>query len=168
MEHICAGSHCGRPYVPNPRVKHQKYCCRPECQRERKSLWHKRKLKTDDEYKQNRTAAQQGWRGRHPDYWRNYRKAHPEYGTRNRELQRERNKKARCVAVRAGPICGTMAKTDNPASSVAKTDEPVIAKTDALTSLISGTYQLIPVLPGMIAKTDALFVQLSLLSSAYG
>jgi len=158
MERICAGSHCGKPYVPNPKVRNQQYCSRPECQQERKALWHRRKLRTDEEYKQNRSAAQRGWRERHPDYWRNYREAHPEYSERNRALQLERNKKARCVDVRAGPLSGVIAKMDS----------AVIAKTDALTSIISGTYQLIPVVPGVIAKMDALLVQLSLVSSSYG
>jgi len=158
MERICSGSHCGQPYVPNPKVKHQQYCSRSACQQERKALWHRRKLLTDEEYQQNRSAAQQGWRERHPDYWRDYRKAHPEYSERNRVLQRERNKKARCVAERAGPLSG----------EVAKMDSAVIAKTDALGGVISGTYRLVPFVPGVIAKTDALLVQLSVVSSVYG
>ena len=158
MEQVCAGIHCGRLYMPNPKVKNQHYCSRPECQRERKAEWHKRKLRTDTEYRQNRSAAQQGWRKRHPDYWRNNRRAHPDYRERNRVLQRARNQQARSPDVPAEP----------PGVDIAKMDSAVVAKTDALGGLLSGTYQLIPMVPGVIAKTDALLVQLSVLSSAYG
>lgn len=37
--------------------------------------------------------AQQAWSQRNPDYWREYRKSHPEYVERNRVLQQERNAK---------------------------------------------------------------------------
>jgi hypothetical protein len=54
------------------------------------------------------------------------------------------------------------------ADVIAKTDAAVIVKTDAITRVISGTYRLIPVVSGMIVKTDELVVQLSFLSNDYG
>ncbi len=150
MERICAGSHCGRVFTLNPRVKDQRYCSRAECQKERRALWHKRKIMTDRDYKRNQDAAQQLWRKTRPDYWRNYRKLHPEYTERNRVLQRERNRKARGGQGGAAPPVG------------------MIAKMDSLTNVKSGTYHLIPVVSGVIAKMDSLIVQLSIIPAGYG
>lgn len=162
---ICTCVHCSAQYVQNPRVKNQRYCSCPECQRERKSLWHKQKLQTDVAYKQNRFAAQQKWQEKHPDYWRNYRKTHPKSSERNRILQIARNKKARCIVEKDMILTDTIALAN--ASMIAKTEAPVIAKTDALTDVISGAYWLVPVVAGMIAKTDALKIQLSVISRGY-
>jgi hypothetical protein len=156
MDQICAGSHCGRVFTPNPRVKDQRYCSRAECRKERRALWHKRKVATDRDYKRNQDAAQRLWRQTHPDYWRNYRKSHPGYTERNRVLQRERNGKARSGQCGASPPVGVIAK-----------DGSVIAKMDSLTNVKSGTYHLIPVVFGVIAKMDSLVVQLSIIPAGY-
>ena len=150
MEQICAGSNCGRVFTSNPKVKDQRYCSRAECRKERRALWHKRKVATDRDYKRNQDAAQRLWRQTHPDYWRNYRKSHPAYTERNRVLQRERNRKAR------GGKGGPAPPID------------VIAKMDSLTDFKSGTYHLVPVVSGVIAKMDSLIVQLSILPTGYG
>src|SRR3989339_1488559 len=181
MERICAGSHCGRVFTLNPRVKDQRYCSRAECQKERRSLWHKRKIMTDRDYKRNQDAAQQLWRKTRPDYWRNYRKLHPAYTERNRVLQRERNRKARGEKSGAAPPVGVIAKED---LVIAKMDSltnvrsgtyrlvpvvsGVIAKMDSLTNVRSGTYRLVPVVSGVIAKMDSLIVQLSIIPAGYG
>lgn len=158
MERRCAGSHCGRSFVPNPRVKNQHYCSCTRCQKERKALWQKRKQRIDAEYKENQSSAQREWRKKHPSYWRNYRKMHPLYTEKNRALQRERNRKAR-DAVEGARALGDV---------VSKGDLPMIAKMDALSRVKPGTYRLVPVVPGVIAKMDALLVQLSLLPEGYG
>ena len=157
MDQICAGSYCGRVFTPNPRVKDQRYCSRAECRKERRALWHKRKVATDRDYKRNQAAAQRLWRKTHPDYWRNYRKSHPEYTECNRVLQRERNRKARGERGGLAPPLGMIAREDS-----------VIAKMDSLTAFKSGTYHLIPVVSGVIAKMDSLIVQLSIIPAGYG
>ena len=60
--------HCGGTFLCNPRVKNQKYCSDKECRR-----------------------------ARYPacDYQKQYRKKHPEYVNRCRELQKKRYKKRR-------------------------------------------------------------------------
>lgn len=159
MERKCAGSNCGEWFEPDRRVKNQQYCSRPACQRERKKLWHRRKLCRDVGYRLNRSAAQREWRTRHPDYYRDYRASHPDYCERNRVLQQARNRSLRYPSVVAAGV---------PTDGVANMDSSVIAKTDAITQVVSGTYRLIPVVSGLIAKTDELVVQLSFLSTGYG
>jgi len=91
MEAICC-AHCQQFFVPNPRIKNQRYCSHPACQRARKTLWQKQKLKADSDYKANQQDCQKQWRENHPDYWHNWRAAHPKYTERNRIQQQERNR----------------------------------------------------------------------------
>jgi hypothetical protein len=79
---------------------------------------------------------------RHPDYWQQYRRSHPEYCERNRQRRRERYRE-QCTR------------------RVAKMD---VCKPE--TGLASGTYRLKPVVAsGNVAKMDAWTVQITLLSS---
>lgn len=88
-------AHCGRHFIPTPRVKHQRYCGSKECQRARKTLWHREKMRTDSDYQANQRESQRSWRERKPWYWKQYRIGHPEYAMRNRILQRHRDKRHR-------------------------------------------------------------------------
>jgi hypothetical protein len=85
----CGG--CGEWVRGNPRVKGQQYCGKPECQRVRRARWHRRKLITDEEYRQTSLESNAKWRRAHPDYWRTYRREHPEQAKANRSKQRGRN-----------------------------------------------------------------------------
>jgi hypothetical protein len=59
------------------------------------STWKNRQYKKNRKYQKKSQASQKVWRRKYPadKYQRDYRKSHPEYVIRNRELQRERNKK---------------------------------------------------------------------------
>ncbi len=59
-------SACGKAFRPHPQVPQQRYCTTPACQRER-----------------------------NPDYWREYRRTHPQYSERNRMQQGKRNDRRR-------------------------------------------------------------------------
>lgn len=87
--------HCGKEVQRNPRLKNQKYCCAKECQQARMRTWKNRQYKNSTKYKNKSQASQKAWRSKYPayKYLREYRKTHPEYVIRNRDLQRERNKK---------------------------------------------------------------------------
>ena len=133
---------CGGLFVPCPQVKKQAYCSKPECQRERKRRWHRKKLVDDPEYVRNRHDAQKRWRDRHRDYWRDYRKSHPQYVEANRERQRERNARR-------------------------KKESRPIAKTDAsgpITPFMTGIYHIIPQAGDMIAKMDTIKVEIRFIS----
>jgi len=149
MERRCVS--CGEPFVPNPRVKRQRYCSNPACQQARRSEWQKRKLEDDKDYRRNKADAQGRWREGNPGYWRSYRKKHPEYVRRNRELQAKRNRKRK--------------KSLERQLDVAKR---VIAKMDELShskQLPSCIYRLVSVEPEEIAKMDELNIRLAILST---
>ena len=129
----CAG--CSTFFVP--RNKCQIFCSKPCCQRIRKALWQKQKLATDPEYKEGQRLAQKKWLQNTPDYWKDYRRRHPEKADRNRSLQKIRNMKNRW---------------DQPVWKASKTIG--IAKMDARKPKgfnLSGQYWLVPA----VAKMDA-------------
>ena len=128
---------CGQPFQPRPQVPKQTYCSASDCQRERRRQWQRFKLQTDPAYQGNQSSAQRAWLDRNPNYWREYRKSHPEYVERNRSLQQGRNAKTR-----VGPI----AKMD--------VSNPGIP-------LPAGIYRLRLVTDGGIAKTDVWTVEIT-------
>ena len=91
----CANPACRRLFLPNPHIKNHRYCNKKGCQRVRKKYWQRQKIENDPDYRDNQRDAQQCWMEQHRDYWRRYRKRHPEYVTQNRLLQRERDRRRR-------------------------------------------------------------------------
>ena len=91
----CANPNCRRLFLPDPRVKGQRYCSKKECRRVRKRQWQRQKIKNDPDYRSNQRDAQQCWTEHNRDYWRRYRDQHPGYVQRNRLLQRERDRNRR-------------------------------------------------------------------------
>jgi len=138
--------HCGQLFSNRPQNPNQQYCSEPDCQRARKRIWQQRKLLADPDYHANQRDAQSRWQEKNPDYWSKYRKDHPDYVERNRARQRERNRRRRQDSCR-----------------------PVIAKMDASmpeSSINSGRYLLSMVDGGMIAKMDALIVEINVISGS--
>lgn len=82
---------CGKSFHPRPQTPEQSYCSAPECQRERRRRWQQARQQNDPDYRANQARAQAAWATQHPDYWRDYRRAHPEYSERNRILQQKRD-----------------------------------------------------------------------------
>src|ERR1700754_4021365 len=82
---------CGNVFVPLLHVPRQRYCSTKACQRARRRDWQNRRLRVDDDYRDNQARAQAKWRAGHSSYWREYRAAHPVYRDRNRSMQRVRN-----------------------------------------------------------------------------
>ena len=145
---------CGKLF--SARNADQQYCSEVACQQRRKKKWQDQKLATDAAYKGNKADAQQRWNTNHPNYWRDYRARHPEYVARNRELQRNRNKRRDSLPFDSPPL----------------QSPPMIAKMDATREgdiaqpIKSGTYRLIPSCVPLIAKMDAMIVELSVISTA--
>ena len=134
-------AHCRCLFVPNHRIKNQRYCSKKECQRARKSTWQRHKLDTDPDYKANQKECQKSWSARNPHYWQSWRARHPAYGMRNRDLQKARRSRRRRR----------------------------IAKMDALelhSKIKTGTYYLIPATVETVAKMDASAQKVLLISSA--
>jgi len=101
MKPRCA--YCGRPFEPPPQVPAQTYCSLPACQRARKRLWQRNKLRSDPDYQVNQRAAQQAWAKRNPAYWRHYRSTKPECAQRNRKRQRFLDQKRKSRLAKMDP-----------------------------------------------------------------
>ena len=137
MSHRCRC--CGRRLKQRPQNRRQRYCSREVCQKQRRRQWRRAKLRADLDYRRNQHDSYQRWLEKRPEYWRDYRRRHPEYVERNRELQKARDRvKAELAAVtRTGAV---LAKSD---ACPDKSDE------------ISVVYELLPAKAGDLAKSDA-------------
>lgn len=85
--------YCRTTFTPHPHLGPRQITCgRDDCKRRQKLLAHKRwKDKNLKIYLDN----QVDWRGRHPDYWKTYRKEHPDYAERNRVQTRLRKSRSK-------------------------------------------------------------------------
>ncbi len=81
---------CGEFFNPRRQAQHQRFCSKPECQRERRRQAKRSQRQADPDAVATLTRA---WAGLHPDYWKTYRANHPDYVERNRAQQRQRNRK---------------------------------------------------------------------------
>jgi hypothetical protein len=54
----------------------QTVCSVPDCQRQRRAAYHRRKLQDDPLYRDQCRDSQQQWREQHPEYMRTYREKH--------------------------------------------------------------------------------------------
>ena len=70
-------------------------CSQAECQRQRRTDYHRQKLRTDPVYRQVAQDSQRKWRQAHPDYLRQYLAQHAETVERNRQQQQLRDQKRR-------------------------------------------------------------------------
>jgi hypothetical protein len=70
-------------------------CGRPECQRRRRSDYHRKKLATDPEYFQVVRDSQKQWWDEHPGYQKQHRQQNPKLIESNRQRQRLRDWKRR-------------------------------------------------------------------------
>lgn len=87
--------YCHDAFQPSIYRPQQTVCSKAECQRRRRSEYHREKLQADPEYRQVARDSQKKWRQAHPGYDQNYRAQHPEYHQRNRERQQLRDQKRR-------------------------------------------------------------------------
>ena len=130
-------AHCGCRFIPNPRIKNQRYCGSIQCQRARKASWQRRKLATDPDYQADKKEGQRDWQIRNPGYWQSWRLRHPEYVERNRMLQQKRRRR-----------------------HVAKMDA-----LKQLLETKTGSYYILPEHEGMVAKMDASTLKVRLILS---
>lgn len=134
----CQNKDCGVLFTPCPQVPGQIYCSRKECQQARKREWNKKKFASDPEYQEARKDAQERWKSKNPNYWKDYRARHSKYTRRNREQQRIRNQNRKA-----------------PVTDIAKTDESI-----STNNTLTGRYKIIPIGLDMIAKTDEWIVEI--------
>ena len=87
--------YCPQLFQPSRFHPQQFVCGRPDCQRQRRRDYHRRKIATDPEYAQVVRDSRRKWRDAHPDYQKSYWQTHPEAAQRNRERQQQRDQKRR-------------------------------------------------------------------------
>ena len=89
--------YCHEIFQPSIYRPQQSVCTQAECQRQRRSDYHRERIRNDEAYAEDVRASQKKWRAAHADYWKQYRKRHPESVGRNRKLQQQRDQKRRVV-----------------------------------------------------------------------
>ena len=143
MERQCGC--CKIMFRPDRYHPHQGYCSKEQCQRRRRTVWQRNKLKTDADYRENQADAQALWMAKNPDYWKNYRASHPAYVERNRLKQQQRR-------------TGSNPVLPQPQPDVAKMDFALLQQ-----PVVSGSYRLTLLNGSGVAKMDAAIVQLTVL-----
>jgi hypothetical protein len=87
--------YCKCSFLPSVYCPQQVVCSQAECQRQRRSDYHRQKLRTDPEYGQVARDSQRKWRQAHPDYLRQYLAQHAQAVEQNRQRQQLRDQKRR-------------------------------------------------------------------------
>lgn len=132
---------CGKKFISDSRVKEQKYCGNKRCQRARRALWQREKMRKDEDYRDNQKRCQKEWAAKNPDYYRRYRKKHPDKVGRNRFLQIGRDSRRRKNGL-----------------------DKLLAKMDSIGNRLhrrsGGTFKLIPKSSKLLAKIDVMTVEL--------
>jgi hypothetical protein len=65
--------YCHDNFTPSRYRPDQAVCSAPECQRQRRTAYHRRKLEDDALYREQCRESQRHWLEQHPDYMRSYR-----------------------------------------------------------------------------------------------
>jgi hypothetical protein len=91
--------YCGRWYSPHPRTwRQQRACAAPACRKRREAQAQQSWRKRHPDYEQGRRLKRRAWAKTYPDYWRQYRKTHPEYALREKRRMRRKREGVRRVA----------------------------------------------------------------------
>jgi hypothetical protein len=86
---------CQQSFEPSKYRPDQSFCSQPDCQRERRAEYHRRKIEADPVYAGVVNDSRKKWRETHPDYQKAYRLSHEAAVERNRQLQRQRDGRRR-------------------------------------------------------------------------
>jgi len=89
--------YCQQIFQPSIYRPQQSVCSQPDCQRRRRSDYHRERIRHDRSYAEDVRASQKKWSQAHPDYWKQYRRQHPASVERNRKQQRQRDQKRRLL-----------------------------------------------------------------------
>jgi hypothetical protein len=87
--------YCQQIFQPSIYRPQQRVCDDRECQRRRRTEYHRDKVRNDPEYAQIVRDSQKKWREAHPTYSGQYRQQHPETIERNRRQQQRRDQQRR-------------------------------------------------------------------------
>ena len=93
--HTVRCRYCQQSFQPSKFRSDQAVCGQPDCQRQRRSDDHRRRLQSDPVYRELVRDSQKTWRAEHPRYSTQHRAQNPVAAERNREKQRQRDQKRR-------------------------------------------------------------------------
>jgi hypothetical protein len=85
--------YCQKSFQPSKFQPRQTVCSEAECQRKRRTDYHRGKLASDPEYRDGCRDSPRKWRSRNPGYWKQYRQKNPAAVEQNREQQKFRDQK---------------------------------------------------------------------------
>jgi len=85
--------YCQKLFQPSKFQPRQTVCAETDCQRRRRTDYHKEKIASDPEYREGCRDSPRKWRARNPDYWKQYRLKHPAGVEHNRRQQKLRDRK---------------------------------------------------------------------------
>jgi len=86
---------CQQSFIASRFRPQQQVCSKPDCQRSRRSSYHRRKRQDDPGYAQDCRDSNRKWRAAHPDYQKQYWQTHPEARAHNLQQQRVRDQRRR-------------------------------------------------------------------------
>jgi hypothetical protein len=82
-------------FQPSKFQPHQQVCGAQDCQRRRRTDYHREKIASDPVYREVCRDSSRKWRARNPGYWKGYREKHPAAADHNRQQQKARDRKRR-------------------------------------------------------------------------
>ena len=87
--------YCQQSFQPSKFRSDQVVCGQPDCQRQRRTDDHRRRLQSDPVYRELVRDSQKTWRAEHPRYSTQHRAQNPLAAEQNRQKQRQRDQKRR-------------------------------------------------------------------------
>lgn len=87
--------YCQQPFEVSRYRPQQQVCSQPDCQKRRRTDYHRQKRHTDPVYAEVCRDSQKKWRASHADYQKQYRNTHPDAVDDNRQAQRQRDQRRR-------------------------------------------------------------------------
>jgi hypothetical protein len=85
--------HCQTLFTPAFRHPNQSCCGKRKCILAGRAKLQKKKMDEDPDYRENQKLSNKKWIEKHPNYWKEYRKANPDTTLKNRLMQQIRNQK---------------------------------------------------------------------------
>ena len=104
--------YCQQSFTPARFRPDQAVCSQPDCQRQRRSDYHRSKLETDPEYAEVARDSQRKWREANPDYQRTYRQNHPQSANQNRQRQQGRDRDRRLLNLEKNNLAFNLKRSD--------------------------------------------------------
>ena len=87
--------YCQQAFQPSKFRLRQAVCSGADCQRRRRTDYHRTKIAADPEYGEVCQDSPRKWRSRNPDYWKQYRQKNPASAEKNRRQQQVRDRMQR-------------------------------------------------------------------------